>query len=72
VSTFFGGCGKLSAVFFYRVFELPLLRNAQKRDKKKPSKTTEVEKTKTEGEKATFFVMSPDGFFGKKKVLSCF
>jgi hypothetical protein len=52
-------CGR----FFYRVFELPLLRNAQKRDTQKSSKTTEGERKKTEEKKATFFVMSPDGFF---------
>jgi hypothetical protein len=34
VSAFFGGCEIFPAISFYRVFELPLLRNAQKRDKK--------------------------------------
>jgi hypothetical protein len=53
--------------FFNHVFEVPLVRNAQKRDKNKPSKTTEGGK-KTEGKKATFFVMNPNPgwtfFFG--------
>jgi hypothetical protein len=61
---FFLRLRKIFRDFFYRVFELPLLRNAQKRDKTKPSKTTAGEEKKTEGKKATFFVMSPDGFFG--------
>jgi hypothetical protein len=47
--------------FFNRVFELPLLRNARKRDLKKSSKTTEGGKKNRE-KKATFFVMSSDGF----------
>jgi hypothetical protein len=34
--------------------------------KKKSSKTTEGGKKKTEGEKATFFVMSRDGLFEEK------
>jgi hypothetical protein len=69
VSAFFGGCGTISAIFFNRVFELSLLRNAQKRDKKKSSKTTEGEKN-LEETKATFFVISLYGFLDL--FLSCF
>jgi hypothetical protein len=36
---------------FNRVFELPLLRNAQKGDKKKTNQTTEGEKQKKNGRK---------------------
>jgi hypothetical protein len=43
-----------------------LLRNAQKRDKNKSSKTTEGEEKQLEGKKAAFFVMSPDGLFRQK------
>jgi hypothetical protein len=52
-------------IFLNRVFELSLLRNAQKHDKKEPRKTTEEEQKKPEGTKATFFVMSPDGLLTK-------
>jgi hypothetical protein len=50
---------------FYRVFQLPLSRNTQKRDKNK------IAQNKTEEKKATFFVMGPDGTF-EKRALSCF
>jgi hypothetical protein len=40
--------------FFYRVFELPLLRNAQKRDKKTRAKQPREGGNKTEGEKPHF------------------
>jgi hypothetical protein len=41
-----------------------LLRNAQKRDKKNRTKQPKAKNiNKTEGKKAAFFVMSPDGFF---------
>jgi hypothetical protein len=46
-------------VSFGCVFELPFLRNAQKRGKKNPSKTTEGEK-KTEEKNPHIFVMSPN------------
>jgi hypothetical protein len=45
--------------FFYRVFELSLLRSAQKRDKK-IEQNNRVRGKKKEGKKATFFMMSPD------------
>jgi hypothetical protein len=47
--------------FFYRVFELPLLRNAQKRDKKIESNNRGM----GGGDKITFFVivMSPEQKF---------
>jgi hypothetical protein len=61
VGAFFGGCGKLPVVFVYRVFDLPLFRNAQKRDKK--IEQNNRGRKKNGGKKATFFVMSPDGFF---------
>jgi hypothetical protein len=60
VSAFFGGCGKCFVFLFNRISELLLLRNAQKRDKEKPSKTTEENQKKTEEKEATFFVMSPE------------
>jgi hypothetical protein len=41
-----------------------LLRNAQKRDKKKSSKTTEGEETKNRETNATFFVMAQMDFSG--------
>jgi hypothetical protein len=59
---FFGGC-RLSAIFCNRVFEPPFVRNAQKRDKTKPSKTTEGGKKTEEKPPTTFFVMSPGVFF---------
>jgi hypothetical protein len=49
-------------MFFNRVFEFPLLRNAQKGDKKNRTKQPKEEK-KNGGKKAAFFVMSPDVFF---------
>jgi hypothetical protein len=48
VSASFGGCGKKNGIFVYRV-PCYLLRNAQKRDKNKSSKTTELEEKKSEG-----------------------
>jgi hypothetical protein len=42
------------ARFFYGVFELPLSRNAQKRDKKKSNKTTEGGKKKRRKKKPHF------------------
>jgi hypothetical protein len=47
---------------FNAVFELPLMKNAQKRHKKIKTKKLKA-KTKTEEKKPAFFVMSPDGFF---------
>jgi hypothetical protein len=72
VSAFFGGCRlqKNFRVFFNRVFELPLFRNAQKRDKKNRAKQPR-EKNQNGGKKATFFVMSPQMDFFEKQ-LSCF
>jgi hypothetical protein len=62
--TFFGGCGKVSAIFFNRVFELLLLRNAQKRDKTKIEQNNRGREKKTEEKKPKFSVMSPAAFFG--------
>jgi hypothetical protein len=51
---------------FYHVFELPLLRNSQKRDKTNRAKQLREKKTKKRrGKNLHFFVMSPDGFFEK-------
>jgi hypothetical protein len=47
---------------FKHVFELPLLRNAQKRDQKNLFKKTEEKKT-------YFFVMSPGGFVSWKTII---
>jgi hypothetical protein len=59
------GAEEIFARFFYRVFELPLLQNAQKRDKKiEPNNRGRKEK-KTDGKK-NIFVMSQMDFFGKK------
>jgi hypothetical protein len=63
---FFWELRGFSRDFFNRVFQLPLSRNAQKRDKKN-SQMIEGEKEKKRDEKKpTFFVMSPDGLFRKK------
>jgi hypothetical protein len=64
VSTFFGGCGNFQRFFFiaFLIFELPLLRNAQKRDKNNRAKQPRREGKKNGGNKTTFFVMSPDFF----------
>jgi hypothetical protein len=43
-----------------------LLRNAQKRDKKKIEQNNRGLKKKTEEKKAAFFVKSPDGLFRGK------
>jgi hypothetical protein len=48
--------------FFYRFFELPLLRNAQKRDTNNRAKQPREGK-KTEEKTPMFFVMNPDGCF---------
>jgi hypothetical protein len=56
--------------FFYRAFELPLLRNARKRDKN--IKQNNRGRKKNGGKKATFFVMSPDRFFSKKSLYRVF
>jgi hypothetical protein len=61
-----GGCGKKIVGFLYRVFELPLLQNARKRDKTNRAKQTREKKKKRRKQKLTFFVMSPDGFFGER------
>jgi hypothetical protein len=42
VSAFFGGCGKLTAIF--ELGQLPLLRNARKRDKTNRAKQPRGEK----------------------------
>jgi hypothetical protein len=71
VSTFFGGCGKIPAVRFYRVFELPLAlglgtwhETPQNAIKHKTNRAEHSREGKKNGEKApTFFVMSPDGLF---------
>jgi hypothetical protein len=47
-------------VFFYRGFELPLLRNSQKNAIKKIEQNNRGRK-KTEGKKGPFFEMGPDG-----------
>jgi hypothetical protein len=44
---------------FYRVFELHLLQNAQKRDKKPEQNSRGRGEKKTEEQKARLFVMSP-------------
>jgi hypothetical protein len=48
--------------FFNRVFELLLLRNARKRDKKNRAKQPREGGKKTEETKIVLFGMSPDGF----------
>jgi hypothetical protein len=58
---FFGGGGKFSAIFLIAFWNSPCYECPKTR-LKKSSKTTEGEK-KTEGKKATFFVMSPGVFF---------
>jgi hypothetical protein len=57
---------------FNCVFELPLLRNAQKRVSKKSIKPTEGEKKETEEKKATVLVMSPDRWTFLEKKLFVF
>jgi hypothetical protein len=64
---FFGGCGEISAIFLNRVFELPLLRNTQKRDKKKKNRAKKTREEKQKQKKRRTkepqsFVTSPDCF----------
>jgi hypothetical protein len=54
VSAFFGGCEKKSAIFLIAFSGVSYEQNNR-------------EKKKTEEKKPTFFVMSPDGLFGKQK-----
>jgi hypothetical protein len=61
---FFSGAEEIFAFFFNRVFELPLLRNAQKYDQKKTEQNSRGRGgKKTEEKNPTFFVMSSDGLF---------
>jgi hypothetical protein len=64
VSAFFGGCGKISAIFLSRFFLLPLLplETPKKRDKKNGAKQLRKRKKK-EKQKPHLFVMSPAGLF---------
>jgi hypothetical protein len=66
VSAFFGGCGKVSAIFLIAFLNSPCYETP-KNAIKKPTKTTEGEKRKKNGgeKKPHFFVMSPDSFFEK-------
>jgi hypothetical protein len=61
---------------FYRFFELPLLQPCYETPKnaitKKSSKTTEGGGEKNGEKKATFFVMSRDGLFFRKKIYRVF
>jgi hypothetical protein len=63
VDAFFGGCGEFSAIFLNRVFELPLLRNTQKRDKKIEQKNEGGKTKKTEDKIATIFCDGAQMFF---------
>jgi hypothetical protein len=49
VSVFFGGCGKISAIFFIAFFKLPLLRNAKSAIKQIEQNNRGRKKKKTEG-----------------------
>jgi hypothetical protein len=62
---FFWKLRRFSRDFFYRVFELPLLRNAQKRDKKNRTKQPREKKKKTDEKKATFFCDEPRRIFSE-------
>jgi hypothetical protein len=57
--------------FFNRVFELPFLRNAQKRIEKQASKTAEREK-KTEGEKPPHYFVMSQAILSSGFCFSCF
>jgi hypothetical protein len=59
----FGGRGKNSAVFLSR-FLTPLVAKRPKTRAKQPREERESRKTKNGGKKATFFVISPDVFWG--------
>jgi hypothetical protein len=54
VITFFGSGGDFRAIFFNGVFELPLSRNAQKRDKKNRTKQPREGKKKRRKKKPHF------------------
>jgi hypothetical protein len=62
----YGGHGKFSVVFLIAFLNSPCYETPKKRDKTNRAKQPREEK-KTEEKKAIFFVMSPDGFFLKKK-----
>jgi hypothetical protein len=72
VSTFFGGCGKIPAIFLIAFLNSPSYETPKNAIKKTPSKTTEREKKKTRGEKSRIFCDEPRCFFRKKSFYRAF
>jgi hypothetical protein len=73
VSTFFGGCGKISAIFFIAFLKPPCYETPKNVIKKIEQKKGGGREKKTEGKKADFFCDEPARWtFWEKKVFRVF